>query len=63
MHDWTDEEIEELLRAAVMDEDTWGYCHICGMEISPIEPDALETWCETCNAKVELDGLRSLGYI
>jgi hypothetical protein len=23
MHTWTDEEIEELLRAAVMDEDAW----------------------------------------
>ena len=28
MHTWTDIETEELLRAAVFDEDCWGYCRL-----------------------------------
>ena len=62
-HDWTDDEIEDLLRAAVFDEDCWGYCADCGMEISPIDPDAGETWCVDCHSKVKVEGLRSLGLI
>lgn len=63
MHDWTEDEIEDLLRAAVFDEDCWGYCGLCGMEIPPIEPDADETWCETCNSRVKVDGLLGLGIL
>jgi hypothetical protein len=63
MHIWTESEIEDLLRAAVTDEDCWGYCQTCGMEISPIEPDAEWSWCSTCHSKVKVDGLRSLGYV
>lgn len=62
-HTWTDQEVEELLRAAVMDEDVWGYCTICGEEICPVEPDAKEAWCENCGAVVLVDGLRRLGLI
>jgi Zn finger protein HypA/HybF involved in hydrogenase expression len=64
MHDWTDDEIEDLLRAAVMeDEDAWCYCAECGTEISPVEPDAAWSWCSACHSKVKVDGLRSLGLI
>jgi hypothetical protein len=63
MHIWTDTETEELLRAAVFDEDCWGYCRLCGMEICPLEPDAAESWCESCNKVVPVESLRSLGYL
>ena len=62
-HPWTENEIEQLLRAAVMDDDCWGYCTLCGEEISPVEPDAGRTWCEGCGHVVKIDGLRSLGLI
>ena len=51
MHNWTEDEMKELLRPGVMDTDCWCYCKVCGMEISPIERDADMAWCETCNAK------------
>jgi hypothetical protein len=63
MHVWTDNETEELLRAAVFDDDCWGYCTICGLEICPVEPDAAKSWCEHCNRVVNIDGLRSQGLI
>ncbi len=63
MHVWTEDETEELLRAAVFDEDCWGYCKNCGMEVSPVEPDAAKSWCDNCNQVVNIDGLRSLGLI
>ncbi len=62
-HNWTEGEMEQLLRAAVMDDDVWGYCTICGEEIYPVEPDATDAWCENCSALVPIDGLECLGYI
>jgi DNA-directed RNA polymerase subunit RPC12/RpoP len=46
-----------------MDEDTWGYCHFCGTEVSPVEPDAEETSCETCNSKVKVEALGTVGFV
>ena len=63
MHHWTDAEIEELLRAAVFDEDLWAYCTNCGQEISPLEPDAERAWCDYCGCQVQVEGLRFLGLI
>jgi hypothetical protein len=62
-HIWAESEIEELLKAAVLDLDAWGYCTVCGEEICPVEPDAGRTWCEGCGQVVKIDGLRSLGLI
>ena len=63
IHAWTEEEIEELLRAAAMDEDCWGYCTSCGEEICPVEPDAVRSYCWGCGKVVEIEGLRTLGLI
>lgn len=63
MHHWTKTEIEELLRAAVFDEDLWSYCTACGQEISPVEPDVEWAWCGHCGCRVQVEGLRFLGLI
>lgn len=55
--------LEDLVRAVMMDDGSWCYCQVCGMEISPIEPDAEWSWCANCHSKVKVDGLRSLGLI
>jgi hypothetical protein len=48
MHPWTDNEIEDLLRAAVMDDDCRCYC---------------PAWCAICQSRVRVEGLRSLGVV
>lgn len=56
-HGWTRDELLDLLRAADATDDCWGYCGRCGMEISPLEPDATQAWCPMCREVVEVQNL------
>ena len=57
------DELYDLVDARAIDEGSWLYCPVCGMELSLIEPDSDVAWCQTCNAKVKVEALRSLGNL
>ena len=56
-HHWSKDELLELLTTADAMGDCWGYCSRCGVEISPVEPDATRAWCEGCGAEVAITSL------
>ena len=54
-HKWTEEEQEDLLRAAMFDRDLWGYCPTCGEEVEVYELDNPWAYCGDCDHKVRVD--------
>ena len=55
-------ELEALVEAVVLQERSWLYCAVYGIELALAEPDADTARCRTCNAKLKVEGPFGLGY-